>query len=193
MYVLRVRCTGCIFILLKFHCYLFICIFLFHRVLIGNTLAKEKEARCFYSQMKLCFFWSRLMSTNSYLPLIIKMITFWFGHLVSLNESEFQFEIFKLKVTFICLYSSKLLFIYYLLTESEVITGKSQTETLMYWRSDSNNALSLQENSQLEHPYYWSHIIKLLFYCNPIKQPCKLQCSVLYSNQSQTWAGGTPI
>ena len=26
---------------------------------------------------------------------------------------------------------------YYLLTESEVITGKSQTETLMYWPSDS--------------------------------------------------------
>ena len=26
---------------------------------------------------------------------------------------------------------------YYLLTESEVITGKSQTEALMYWPSDS--------------------------------------------------------
>ena len=68
---------------------------------------------------------------------------------------------YKLKHTFICLYSIKLLFIYYLLTESEVITGKSQTEALIYWLSDSNNALSLQENSQLEHPYYWSHIIKL--------------------------------
>ena len=28
-------------------------------------------------------------------------------------------------------------FKYYLLTESEVITGKSQTEALMYWPSDS--------------------------------------------------------
>ena len=27
----------------------------------------------------------------------------------------------------------------YLLTESEVITGKSQTEALMYWPSDSEN------------------------------------------------------
>ena len=27
--------------------------------------------------------------------------------------------------------------IYYLLTESEVIKGKSQTEALMYWPSDS--------------------------------------------------------
>ena len=26
---------------------------------------------------------------------------------------------------------------YYLLTESEVITGKSQTEALMYWPSDN--------------------------------------------------------
>ena len=68
---------------------------------------------------------------------------------------------YKLKLTFICLYSIKLLFIYYLLTESEVFTGKSQTEALIYWLSDSKNALSLQENSQLEHPYYWSHIIKL--------------------------------
>ena len=68
---------------------------------------------------------------------------------------------YKLKLTFICLYSIKLLFIYYLLTESEVFTGKSQTEALIYWLSDSNNALSLQENSQLEHPYCWSHIIKL--------------------------------
>ena len=29
------------------------------------------------------------------------------------------------------------MFTYYLLTESEVITGKSQTEALMYWPSDS--------------------------------------------------------
>ena len=68
---------------------------------------------------------------------------------------------YKLKLTFICLYGIKLLFIYYLLTESEVFTGKSQNEALIYWLSDSNNALSLQENSQLKHPYYWSHIIKL--------------------------------
>ena len=75
-------------LLIKFHCYLFICIFLFDRVLIGNTLAKEKEARCFYSHMKLCFFWSRLMSTNSYLHLIIKVIT-----LVSL-QIETHFHLF---------------------------------------------------------------------------------------------------
>ncbi len=31
----------------------------------------------------------------------------------------------------------KSLYKYYLLTESEVITGESQTETLMYWPSDS--------------------------------------------------------
>ena len=68
---------------------------------------------------------------------------------------------YKLKLTFICLYGIKLLFICYLLTESEVFTGKSQNEALIYWLSDSNNALSLQENSQLKHPYYWSHIIKL--------------------------------
>ena len=29
---------------------------------------------------------------------------------------------------------------YYLLTESEVITGKSQTEALMYWLSDNIKA-----------------------------------------------------
>ena len=45
--------------------------FLFDRVLIGNTLARGKEARCFYSHMKLCFFWSRLMSTYSCLPSVI--------------------------------------------------------------------------------------------------------------------------
>jgi len=49
--------------------------------------------------------------------------------------------------------------IYHLLTESEVITGKSQTDALMYWPSDScfysqlkraekfHNARSLQENN----------------------------------------------
>ena len=35
------------------------------------------------------------------------------------------------------LFHSRLLDIYYLQTVSEVITGKSQTEALMYWPSDS--------------------------------------------------------
>ena len=34
-------------------------IVLFDRVLIGNTLDREKVAKCCYSHKKLCFFWSR--------------------------------------------------------------------------------------------------------------------------------------
>ena len=57
-----------------------------------------------------------------------------------------------------------IIIIYHLLTESEVITGKSQTKALMYWPSDSEVNTSRLRSEIFPVMTEWTRLISYLLY-----------------------------